>query len=468
VHRGAPPLLLLLLLAACQPPPPADPSSEGARSRATRPSTHGLPYRFLVDAVVDRESGRGEAAIEELREQRCADHRKQAVVFYHLILGERWHHLWVCSRPKPYRAATVAGAAKLQVWLDRLRAAVQARLRRCAPGAERALWRLEHESGVAGSGSCDGTSLFRLPGEAQVEAALPREPGAGSESWPDARTLFPLDARQEQAQFTPERIHVSGPVTRRVARKRGFKRPEEIGDEDTAFRLILSPVARPRPQANLGWGISDILFHQLDARLSERWQLGVQATLPVLWVGVFPQLRYVHPLSPNLAFGVHLSGGIFWPYLEPELLAGLFTTRFAAYGGGVYLSYQAGPVLLNAGLPVYGVRHGEREYRQDYDPVTKKLTKLSRVYFVDRWFAIPDLGLSWRVSRRVRLNLEVHVPLGDFEDVGKVWLLLYGVRVLGRGVYLDLTFLAPLCPGVSSFYSSLPLGVPMASVGLDW
>ncbi len=148
-----------------------------------------------------------------------------------------------------------------------------------------------------------------------------------------------------------------------------------------------------------------------------------------------------------------------------------------AEDGGVLLSGmgndQPFPVywdrlLLNASLSAYGLRYGERQTMTIIDEKTLKPTVLSRMEYGDYWALLPGAGLGWQVARHVKLNLEVHVPLADFADVGKVWLVMYGVRAFGRETFFDLSFVLPVYPGLGNIIKYIPLGIPLASVGLQW
>ena len=66
------------------------------------------------------------------------------------------------------------------------------------------------------------------------------------------------------------------------------------------------------------------------------------------------------------------------------------------------------------------------------------------------------------------LSLEVNVPLADYADCGKVWLLVYGARLSGKRMYLDVNFLLPAYPGAERLLKYVPVGLPIVRTGLRW
>jgi hypothetical protein len=233
-------------------------------------------------------------------------------------------------------------------------------------------------------------------------------------------------------------------------------------------RLVLGPSAVPRRAGRFRWTISDLFLHHLDYGVGEHLQVGMQALLPVLYVGFFPQLKLSARLGDELWGAAYLHGGVFWPYVEPQMLSDQFSGRFALYGAGLLLTKRAGPVLINASVAAYGLHYGQRLTKTIIDDKTGLPTILTRMDYSDYWAVMPGLGLGWQVARRVKLNLEVHAPLGDFADVGKVWLIMYGVRACGRETFFDLSFVMPIYPGLGDIIKFIPLGIPIASVGLQW
>lgn len=224
----------------------------------------------------------------------------------------------------------------------------------------------------------------------------------------------------------------------------------------------------PRARGRFRWTISDLLINHLDYGIGERVQLGVQALLPVIYVGFFPQLKLSTRLGDELHGAVLVHGGLFWPYVEPEMLSNQFSGRFLLYGGGLLLTKCYRRLLVNASLSAYGLRYGERQTLTIIDEKTFQPRVLSRMEYGDYWALLPGAGLGWQVARHVKLNLEVHVPLADFADVGKVWVVMYGVRAFGRETFFDLSFVLPVYPGLGDVIKYIPLGIPLASVGLQW
>ena len=86
---------------------------------------------------------------------------------------------------------------------------------------------------------------------------------------------------------------------------------------------------------------------------------------------------------------------------------------------------------------------------------------------------IPHAGFSVRVSPAVRIGAEAYMPGAYGSDVrnagiGKIGIVLWGVRLFGQTVWGDLALADPICDGCGDIYRVLPLGIPFLNFGLGW
>ena len=112
---------------------------------------------------------------------------------------------------------------------------------------------------------------------------------------------------------------------------------------------------------------------------------------------------------------------------------------------------------------MYGASQGEQDY--DY----RGGNASSKVWHYDHgWTVTPNAGLTARLTRRVRLNLEVYTFLGDHSYNGELWAVLYGVRVHGDRMYGDISFVIPIFPDADELLQYVPIGIPMLTFGVLW
>jgi len=86
---------------------------------------------------------------------------------------------------------------------------------------------------------------------------------------------------------------------------------------------------------------------------------------------------------------------------------------------------------------------------------------------------LPHAGFSLRVSLAVRIGAEAYLPGAYGSDVrnagiGRVGVVLWGVRLFGNTVWGDIALADVICDGCGSIYRVLPLGIPFLNFGLGW
>ena len=86
---------------------------------------------------------------------------------------------------------------------------------------------------------------------------------------------------------------------------------------------------------------------------------------------------------------------------------------------------------------------------------------------------IPHAGFSLLVTRGVRIGAEAYVPGAYGPDVrngglGKIGVVLWGVRLFGQSVWGDIALADLICDGCGDLYRVLPLGLPFLNLGVGW
>ncbi|MEE8408730.1 MAG: hypothetical protein V3T05_03915 [Myxococcota bacterium] len=238
----------------------------------------------------------------------------------------------------------------------------------------------------------------------------------------------------------------------------------ETSGESTRTRLVLGSTATTRSAGELGWQISNIMMHEIQYGLTDDLQIGMRTAVPAVYVAAFPTLTWGTDLSDTLRFGAELTAGALWPYMTVKEIEAVFTGRAVVAGGGPALTWVSGDLTLNVGVPVYFARYGHKEFRTqivDSSPMT-----ISRIEFSNYVVALPHAGAVYRVSDGLRLHAEALYPLGNVDNVGRVAVFFYGLRVVVDRAYVDLTFALPVYPGALSLYKLLPAGVPLVAFGV--
>lgn len=124
-------------------------------------------------------------------------------------------------------------------------------------------------------------------------------------------------------------------------------------------------------------------------------------------------------------------------------------------GGGPVLTLGDEKMFFNVSAPVYA------------GATFSNATDLGDSTF---WAALPSIGFSRRLSRTVRLNVELYKPISPNFDVDNatVWAVLYGVRLFGDEIYGDVSFLIPIYPSAGDLLKYAPLGLPLLTFGYRW
>ena len=266
------------------------------------------------------------------------------------------------------------------------------------------------------------------------------------------------------AAADPDELELSGGVAlvgEEVDDYIGRRTKYKFADPDST-RVIYQPTAFTRKPGTWNWTITNLGYWHFDYGLNEHIELGLETVPPVLVLGLFPSIKLSTTLGDKVAIAVRVMGGVVYPYVDDMNRE---NWHMGLYGGGPILTIGDADLALNISFSVYGVTVGEEDKIWDssgYDYTTE----------MDRnttWIALPHVGGAWRVHRRIKLHLEINVPIiEEFELNGRFWLVTYGMRIMGQRIYGDINMVLPLFEDADEMLKYMPLGFPMLVFGFQW
>ena len=235
--------------------------------------------------------------------------------------------------------------------------------------------------------------------------------------------------------------------------------PAELTDPD-ATRVVYGPTAFGRKKGVWNWTIYNIAYWNFDYGVTDYLEVGLQTAPPIGFVAFMPHLKLTTRLGEKAALGLRLFGGVIYPYIDND-----DEWRGAIYGGGPVLSIGSPDLLLNLAVNVNGLTAGWENSVYHFAAPDTTETKHETI-----WAVTPTVGFGWRVARRVKLNAELYIPLTEDSPVGngKLWILLYGVRIFGEHIYGDVSFVIPFWPDMSEIMKYIPIGFPLLTFGSQW
>jgi hypothetical protein len=238
---------------------------------------------------------------------------------------------------------------------------------------------------------------------------------------------------------------------------------EGVRDGD-AGRLIWSSTAFTRDEGRWNASVFNLGYWTFDYGISPNVTLKLSTTVPVMNLSLLPGIKFGFPVSDAVSVGLQANVGVFGYYLE-EL--DLITV---VYGGGPMLTIGNENSAFNLAVLAFGatvfmpsdVWDADGHYGEEWDQFTGGIL-------------LPNVGGFVRVSKRVKLMLEVHVPglleeSGEAleETFGRIWVVMYGLRIMGQDMYGDVCFALPLFEGVWEYIRYTPMGFPFLGFGFGW
>jgi hypothetical protein len=233
----------------------------------------------------------------------------------------------------------------------------------------------------------------------------------------------------------------------------------ESGIDPDSARVIYGPTAFRRGRHRWNWTIQNLGLWNLDVGITDNLQLGLITAPPAGALAFWPQLRAGGALGEKVEMAVQVGAGAFWPFISNG-----DNWHAVVYGGGPVLTIGSPKLLFNIGVPVYGVSVGSERYSYGKSPYSYG----KEMAYDNHWFVIPNLGFSAQVAKRIKLSLELHTPLGDHDMNGKLWVILYGMRIFGERIYGDISFVIPAYPGADQILKYVPIGFPLLGFGFQW
>jgi len=211
-------------------------------------------------------------------------------------------------------------------------------------------------------------------------------------------------------------------------------------------RLVFSTTAFIRKAKQWSWNFHNIALWDISYGINSHVEVAMQTAPPIGFVAAMPRIKLGMPLSDNVAIAVKATGGILFPYLVEDGVS------LTVLGGGPIMTIGSPKALINFGLPAYYVSN-------NVQPGDGGGTVI-----------IPTIGGGIQISKRLKLNAEVHVPfiLGETDLPPRAWIALYGLRIFDKRIYGDVSFILPIFEGVGSFYKYFPIGFPLISFGFNW
>jgi hypothetical protein len=248
----------------------------------------------------------------------------------------------------------------------------------------------------------------------------------------------------------------------KIERAEAGEEPDEAGEEEAGpspgadgfadpdpSRIVYAQTAIPREEGVFDATVHNLGYWVLEYGVHENVAIGLKLILPIGFVAFTPNLRTGFQVSDN----VWLGGAVNYTFLTPYIEGDDF--YFMSYGGTLSLSAGSDSFLFNFALTAQGVTILE----PDEDAVNEG-------------FFLPQTGVSIRLHEKVKFNLELAPPLTTSESYmeefgGRVWIVMYGIRIHGESLYGDISFVWPAFEEAWEVMKYVPMGFPMLSFGFQ-
>jgi hypothetical protein len=212
----------------------------------------------------------------------------------------------------------------------------------------------------------------------------------------------------------------------------------QIGEGDPT-RVIYSSSAFPRRRGETAMNAFMLGTYHFDHGITDNITIGAQTAIPIGFAAGGATVKLSLPFEGG-AVALWGNGILIKPFSDDSAIG--------IIGGGPIVSLGNRRTFFNAGLYFY------------------HLSGLDDDGGVS--LAIPHLGVSHRVSDRVRLGAELYVPMlvSETTELDMAALVL-GVRIFGKSIWGDIALIEPICDGCGEVYSTIPLGIPFVNLGAN-
>lgn len=223
----------------------------------------------------------------------------------------------------------------------------------------------------------------------------------------------------------------------------GYGQNEAYLTDPTSDRITFSATAltnvNPGKFTATGYnlGIWDINYQK-----NENLSFGAFTVIPLGFVALAPNVRYVLKANDNLYIGGSVSAG----FLKTTFVDSDDIDAFYFMGFTPVVTYGNHQSAISFSIPFY---YGK------YDDSNGQVFT-------------PTIGGSKQISRRIKLNAELISSVTD-GSLQKTFTLIYGFRIFSEGgMFGDISFVAPIGEGASEFYEVAPLGFPLLNFGFTF
>lgn len=182
--------------------------------------------------------------------------------------------------------------------------------------------------------------------------------------------------------------------------------------------------------------------------LSDEWEVGGHASIPVFQIHLGPAARYTHSFTDYVHLGVLAQVHLIAGYSDP-----LDDVVLTVYGGGPSLSLGTRDLHFTLGMTAYGI-----SISGAWDSETL-------------WALLPQAGFGIRLGDIVKLVAEAYVPVvghnSEYSDGGEVAVVIYGLRLHGERFFGDITFAMPIWDDMWDVMKYVPMGFPLLNFGFS-
>jgi len=215
------------------------------------------------------------------------------------------------------------------------------------------------------------------------------------------------------------------------------------GPEGDPNRVVYAPTGFTRRAGDGGVNLFELGTFALDYGVTDEVQIGIQSAIPI-GIATLGAIGKVGAPFEGGAASLTLNAIGLFPFVDGG------DDPLFVYGGGPSFTIGDRRSYVNLGGLVYFFSVGR-------ESVT---------------FALPHIGGSYMISKRVRLGGEIYFPMGLSDDtdpaLGEFVAVLWGVRIFGDAVWGDIALFDPICDGCEEIYRVIPLGIPFLNIGFGF